>query len=78
MELPTSKVSYKPVPGPTRPQTEADISFRGGVPRMPAELELPHCQKCGDEQTFFQVAFPEKHLWHGWVMCVFQLLQLLR
>ncbi|GIW28737.1 MAG: hypothetical protein KatS3mg070_2100 [Meiothermus sp.] len=72
MELPTSKVSYKLVPGPTRPQTEADISFRGGVPRMPAELELPRCQRCGDEQTFFfQVAFPEKHLWHGWVMCVF-------
>jgi hypothetical protein len=45
--------------GPTRAQTEADLTFRGGVPKMPAELALPHCQKCGAEMVFFfQVAFP--------------------
>jgi hypothetical protein len=59
METPTSKVSYKLLPGSTRVQTEADLAFRGGVPRMPAELELPRCQKCGAEMVFFfQVAFP--------------------
>lgn len=53
-------------------QEDSDRSFRGGVPNMPAELALPKCKLCGADQTFFfQVAFPEKHIWNGWVMCVF-------
>jgi hypothetical protein len=59
METPTSKVSYRLLIGPSREQTKADLSFRGGVPRMPAGLELPRCQKCGAEMVFFfQVALP--------------------
>lgn len=53
-------------------QTERDISFIGGFPRLPASFELPVCKLCGSEQTFFfQIAFPAHHLWYGLTMALF-------
>ncbi|MBO0995891.1 hypothetical protein [Bacillus sp. SD088] len=53
-------------------QKESDHSFIGGQPRLPEDRPIPHCQLCGAEQTlFFQVAFPEGHLWEGLTMAVF-------
>ncbi|MFF2445494.1 hypothetical protein ACFVSW_00215 [Neobacillus sp. NPDC058068] len=53
-------------------QMEGDLSFIGGHPCIPASMEIPVCQLCGAEQTFFfQVAFPEEHIWHGFSMAVF-------
>jgi len=59
METPASKVSYRLLIGPTREQTEADLTFRGGVPKMPAERALPCRQKCGAE-VVLQVAYPQR------------------
>ncbi|GIN58212.1 hypothetical protein [Lederbergia ruris] len=54
-------------------QKENDLSFIGGQPRIPEDLDIPHCQLCGAEQTFFfQIAFPEGHSWQGFSMAVFQ------
>ncbi|CAM4016757.1 hypothetical protein [Lederbergia lenta] len=53
-------------------QKEVDSSFIGGQPCIPASIEMPVCELCGAEQTFFfQVAFPEDHVWQGFSMAVF-------
>ncbi|KRG16934.1 hypothetical protein ACA29_02470 [Lederbergia galactosidilytica] len=45
-------------------QKEDDLSFIGGQPRIPENLDIPSCSLCGSEQTFFfQIAFPEGHSW---------------
>jgi hypothetical protein len=41
-------------------QTPDDDTFIGGVPRLPADAQIPRCGHCGSEMTFyFQVAWPE-------------------
>jgi hypothetical protein len=53
-------------------QDETDLSFIGGTPRLPGSLEIPLCTLCGASQTFFfQVTFPEGHVWGGLTMAVF-------
>ncbi|CAG9611928.1 hypothetical protein BACCIP111899_01100 [Bacillus rhizoplanae] len=53
-------------------QNESDLSFIGGHPCIPSSIEIPVCRLCGAEQTFFfQVAFPENHIWHDFSMAVF-------
>ncbi|MDP4147180.1 MAG: hypothetical protein Q8936_22345 [Bacillota bacterium] len=53
-------------------QNEDDLSFIGGRPRVPNEIEIPTCKLCGSKQTFFfQVAFTEKQPWDGYTMAVF-------
>jgi uncharacterized protein (DUF427 family) len=65
--------SYKLVLEPNTEQTPEDRTFKGGSPNMPARLLLPICADCGREMIFFfQIEFPKKHVWQGWVMCVFQ------
>ncbi|MBP1914542.1 hypothetical protein J2Z23_001487 [Lederbergia galactosidilyticus] len=54
-------------------QKEDDLSFIGGQPRIPENLDIPSCSLCGSEQTFFfQIAFPEGHSWQEFSMAVFQ------
>lgn len=56
----------------TQTQGENDHSFIGGLPRIPEALELPTCRLCGSELTFFfQVAFPQDHVWANLSMAVF-------
>lgn len=53
-------------------QRPEDTSFIGGVPRLPADVELPHCAFCGALQSFiFQVAFPSDHVWAGYTLAFF-------
>ncbi|PWK14453.1 hypothetical protein [Tumebacillus permanentifrigoris] len=53
-------------------QSPTEDSFVGGQPKLPFEHEIPCCRDCGAEQSFFfQVAFPEKHVWCGRSMAVF-------
>ncbi|WP_312476295.1 hypothetical protein [Neobacillus sp.] len=53
-------------------QNESDRSFIGGYPSIAASMEIPVCQLCGAEETFFfQVDFPESHEWHDLSMAVF-------
>ena len=41
-------------------------SFIGGKPCLPPSVSLPVCKICGEPLTFFfQVAFPEGHMWAG-------------
>ena len=48
-------------------------SYIGGHPRLPAEMPLPTCGLCGSIQTFFfQVAFPEDHLWRDQTISFFE------
>lgn len=45
---------------------DSSTSFIGGKPCIPPSVKLPVCQICGTPLTFFfQVAFPEGHMWHG-------------
>lgn len=54
------------------PQQEADTSFLGGQPRLPAETDIPNCGLCGAQQTFFfQAAFPSEYAWAGLSLAVF-------
>jgi hypothetical protein len=53
-------------------QNDRHLSFRGGLPRIPADLQMPVCTLCKSLQTFyFQVAFPEGHPWNAWSLAVF-------
>jgi hypothetical protein len=48
-------------------------SYIGGCPRLPVEMPLPTCGLCGSLQTFyFQVAFPDDHIWKDQSLAVFQ------
>lgn len=41
-------------------------SFIGGKPCLPPSISLPVCKICGEPLTFFfQVTFPEGHMWAG-------------
>ncbi len=43
-----------------------NTSFIGGKPCLPSSVSLPVCKICGEPLTFFfQVAFPEGHIWAG-------------
>lgn len=54
-------------------QTENDVTFFGGIPRIPPNAEMPICKLCGSQQTFFfQVAFPQGHAYRGFSLAVFQ------
>lgn len=51
---------------------DSSLSFIGGKPHIPSSIELPVCQICGTPLTFFfQVAFPEGHMWHGKSLALF-------
>ncbi|MDN4523990.1 hypothetical protein [Fictibacillus fluitans] len=53
-------------------QEESDLTFIGGLPRIPESEPLPTCELCGEKLTFFfQVSFPEGHSWEGRTMAVF-------
>jgi hypothetical protein len=53
-------------------QRSEDTTFIGGFPRLPADVELPHCELCRALQSFFfQVAFPSDHNWAGYSLAVF-------
>jgi hypothetical protein len=65
--------AYKIIDLPNTQQTSSDLSFKGGIPNIPQRFEIPYCKLCGAEMTFFfQIAFPEKHVWEGKVMAFFQ------
>lgn len=53
-------------------QVSEDNSFIGGKPKLPLDIDIPVCDFCGEEQTFFfQVAFPQDHFWEGKSMAMF-------
>ncbi|MED2970982.1 hypothetical protein P4361_01665 [Fictibacillus sp. B-59209] len=53
-------------------QSQSDLSFLGGKPRVPKSIDIPKCELCGEEQSFFfQIAFPENHKWNEFSMAVF-------
>lgn len=53
-------------------QSPEDLSFIGGKPRIPDNTEIPKCDLCGSEQTFFfQIAFPDNHDWAEFSMALF-------
>ena len=54
-------------------QVARQWSFVGGRPKLPRAMKLPACKNCGAFQTFFfQVAFPEGHVWEGQTLAVFE------
>jgi hypothetical protein len=64
--------SYKIKSVPNVEQTINDMSFKGGIPNIPERFSLPNCTQCGAEMTFFfQIAFPQKHIWEGKAMAFF-------
>jgi hypothetical protein len=64
--------AYKIIDLPNTQQTLNDLSFKGGIPNIPQRFELPYCKLCGAEMTFFfQIAFPEKHVWGGKALALF-------
>src|SRR5207245_569464 len=53
-------------------QQEDDLSFIGGSPSLLPDTALPRCQLCHSQLTFyFQVAFPDGHLWQHHSLAVF-------
>ena len=53
-------------------QSENDLTYIGGIPRLPSHVQIPICNLCGAEQSFFfVVAFPEDHDWHGLSVATF-------
>lgn len=53
-------------------QTADDDCFVGGRPKLPPAHRLPTCNMCGALQTFFfQIAFPDAHMWTGFTLAVF-------
>ena len=53
-------------------QRDRDLSFVGGLPRIPESEDIPSCLLCGAELTFFfQVAFPQDHVWGNRTMALF-------
>lgn len=50
----------------------SSTSFIGGKPCLPPSIPLPVCKICGEPLTFFfQVAFPEGHIWAGKSLALF-------
>lgn len=66
-------VSYKVIlDASEHPQSVQDLSFKGGLPNLPDRFDLPYCHFCQLPLTFFfQIAFPEKHVWQGRIMAFF-------
>lgn len=60
-------------PDETTPdQQDNDLSFVGGLPRIPEAEDIPSCRLCGAQLTFFfQVAFPQDHVWGSRTMALF-------
>lgn len=53
-------------------QNDHYTSFIGGLPKIPEHITLPKCQVCGEPLTFFfQVDFPEGHIWKGKTLALF-------
>jgi hypothetical protein len=53
-------------------QSEQDQCFAGGQPRLLSEMALPKCHLCSaDLSFFFQIAFPQGHVWEGFTLAVF-------
>jgi hypothetical protein len=53
-------------------QSDGDVSFIGGKPRLPAGERLPACVLCNSPLTFFfQLAFPADHPWAGHSLAAF-------
>lgn len=53
-------------------QTGSEPCFIGGKPVLPRNQAIPPCALCGADQTFFfQVAFPDDHVWEGLSLAVF-------
>lgn len=53
-------------------QDDGQLSFIGGLPRLPARIGVPDCRLCGQPQSFLmQVAFPEGHAWSGLSLAIF-------
>ncbi|MEN2774498.1 hypothetical protein [Acetivibrio clariflavus] len=53
-------------------QDENDLCFVGGFPKIPADIDIPTCKLCNSQLTFFfQVAFPNDHLWSGKSLAMF-------
>lgn len=53
-------------------QSVQNTSFMGGFPTIPSVVTIPPCVFCASEQTFFfQLAFPELHVWHGYSLAIF-------
>lgn len=50
----------------TKTKQDSSTSFIGGKPCIPRGEPLPMCKVCGEPLTFFfQIAFPEGHMWAG-------------
>ena len=50
----------------TKIEQDNSNSFIGGKPCIPKDEFLPICKICGEPLTFFfQVAFPQGHMWEG-------------
>lgn len=53
-------------------QNDNQLSFIGGLPRIPKNISIPDCELCGHQQTFFlQVALPDGHEWFGFTLAIF-------
>ncbi|MFC3846183.1 zinc ribbon domain-containing protein, partial [Paenibacillus sp. MAH-36] len=56
----------------TEEQSSNYVSFVGGKPRIPRDINIPKCKLCGSEEAFFfQLAFPTDHAWKDKSMAVF-------
>lgn len=56
----------------TTSQSSEDHCFLGGVPRLPVDKEIPRCNLCSAEQTFFfQVALPHDQKWPSTTVAAF-------
>lgn len=53
-------------------QDNNQLSFIGGRPRLPININIPSCSLCTQQQSFMlQVAFPNKHEWSGFSLAIF-------
>lgn len=45
-------------------QSDNELSFVGGLPMLPEGVEIPKYEKTNEDMTFFfQMCFPDNHLW---------------
>lgn len=64
--------AYELIRHPSDAQDETSLSHIGGLPNLPQRFDLPTCELCHAEMTFFfQVKFPEKHDWAEKIMAIF-------
>ena len=56
----------------TKTEQDNSTSFIGGKPYIPKDELLPICKVCGEPLTFFfQIAFPQGHMWEGKSLALF-------